>query len=225
MIFLKKLNHPNICQYLGNFEQNGNDYFILKFIGEKNLFNIQETNCNQYLRIKEDFLWHIFLQCLEGLTYLHNQGIIHRNIKPGNIFIDDKNNIQIGNLEFAVVIGENQAKYFTNDPQMKKALIINYKEVYGTLGYMAPEVENMQLYDQRADVYSLGISFYDLCYYNLPYINGNCMFELKIDNFYSNELKNIIYKMIQKDQNNRPTSNEIYNEVKKLYIQKYENNS
>ena len=43
-IFLKKLNHPNICKYLGNFEQNGNDYFILKFIGEKNVFNIRKTN-------------------------------------------------------------------------------------------------------------------------------------------------------------------------------------
>ena len=92
------------------------------------------------------------------------------------------------------MIGENQVKYFTNDPQMQKALIINYGDISGTDGYMAPEVENMQHYDQRADVYSLGISFNALCYYNLPYINGNCMFELMNDNFYSNELKILFVK-------------------------------
>jgi serine/threonine protein kinase len=222
---LKKLNHPKILQYLGNFEENGNDYSIFKFFSDKNLFNILSINCEQNLRIKEDFLWHIFLQCLEGLTYLHNQGIIHRNIKPANIFIDDKNNIQIVDFEIAVVVGENQVKHFTDDPQMQKALLLNFGEIRGAENYIAPEVENGQHYDQRVDVYSLGISFYCLCYYNLPYINGNNMHELMNDNFYSSELRNIISKMIQKDQKNRPTSNEIYTEAKKLYILKYGNNS
>ena len=122
-------------------------------------------------------------------------------------------------------MGENQIKYFTDDPEMQKELRLNYGNIIGTENYMAPEVENKQHYDQKADVYSLGICFYCLCYYNLPYINGNNMNELMNDNLYSNGLKEIICKMIQKAPKIRPTSNEIYTEFKKRYIQKYGNNS
>lgn len=225
MIFSKKLNHQNIFKYLGKFESNGDDYYLWEFFGEKDLFKLLEDNTHLNQKIKEDFLWHIFLQCLEGLTYIHNQGIIHRDIKLGNIFIDDKENIKIGNFEIASVIDKNQIKSFTDDPQMQKELILNYGNVIGTENYMAPEVENQEHYDQKADVYSLGICFYCLCYYNLPYINGHNMDELKNDNFYSNELKEIFCKMIQEDPKIRPTSNEIYTKFKNLYTQKYGNNS
>ena len=225
MIFSKKLNHQNIFKYLGKFEANGDDYYLSEFFRENDLFKLLADNANLNLRIKEEFLWHIFLQCLEGLKYLHNQGIIHRDIKLGNIYIDDKDNIQIGNFEIASVINKNQIKYFTDDPQMQKELRLNFEEIIGTENYMAPEVENKQHYDQKADVYSLGICFYCLCYYNLPYINGNNMNELMNDNLYSDELKEIICKMIQKDPKIRPTSNEIYTKFKNLYIQKYGNNS
>jgi len=103
----------------------------------------------------------------------------------------------------------------------KKELRLNFEEIHGTVNYMAPEVENKQHYDQKADVYSLGICFYCLCYYNLPYINGNNMNELMNDNLFSNELKKNIKMMIQKDQNKRPTSSEIYAQFKNDYIQKY----
>lgn len=98
----------------------------MEFFGEKDLFKLLEDNTHLNHKIKEDFLWHIFLQCLEGLTYLHNQGVIHRDIKLGNIFIDDKNNIQIGDFGIAVVMGENQIKYFTDDPEMQKRTQIKF---------------------------------------------------------------------------------------------------
>lgn len=221
LIFFEKLNHPNIFKYLGHFEENGCDYYISKFFDKDNLFKFLEDKAILNIKIEEYILWQIFLQCLEGLKYLHNQGVIHRDIKPGNIFIDGQNNIQIGNFDCAAVMEENQAKYFTDDPQMQKALILNQDEKIGTENYIAPEIENSQHYDQKADVYSLGVSFYALCYYNLPFLNGKNMNELMADTLYSYELKKNIRMMIQKDQNTRPKADEIYAQFKNDFIKKY----
>ena len=224
-IFSKKLNHPNICKILSDFEENDEEYFIMKFFNNKDLFKYLVANSRLGFYIKEDFLWEIFYQCLEGLTYLHNQGIIHRDIKLGNIFMDDNRNIQIGDFGTCAVIDEKKAKNFTNNPQEQKLISIIPGVYVGSPNYIAPEIENGQPYDQRADVYSLGITFYVLCFYRLPYFNGGDMQEMKNDNFYSYELKNIIYKMIQRDKNNRPTSSDIYCLFKKEYIKKYVKNS
>lgn len=221
MIFSEKLNHQSVFKYLGHFEENDSDYYISKFFDDNNLFKFLEDKVNSKIRIKEDILWHIFLQCLKGLKYLHNKGIIHRDIKLANIFVDDQNNIQIGGFDIAAVMEENQVKYFTDDPQLQKELILNCRDEIGTMNYMAPEIENSQHYDQRADIYSLGITFYALCYYNFPYLNGNNLNELMEDNLYSYELKKNIYMMIQKDQNKRPTSDEMYAQLENDYIQKY----
>jgi len=221
LIFFEKLNHPNIFKYLGHFEENGCDYYISKFFDKDNLFKFLEDKAILNIKIEEYILWQIFLQCLEGLKYLHNQGVIHRDIKPGNIFIDGQNNIQIGNFDCAAVMEENQAKYFTDDPQMQKALILNQDEKIGTENYIAPEIENSQHFDQKSDVYSLGVSFYALCYYNLPFLNGKNMNELMADTLYSYELKKNIRMMIQKDQNTRPKADEIYAQFKNDFIKKY----
>ena len=95
----------------------------------------------------------------------------------------------------------------------------------GTQNFMAPEIENRQSYDQKADVYSMGVCFYALCFGNLPYGNGNYMNELQNDNKYSNELKEIIFQMIQINPNQRLSSMEINLRFKEYYIKKYVKNT
>ena len=226
-IILKKLDHENICQYFGDFEENGFNYIIMKIFDNKDLLKcfspIMELNIN----INEDIIWKILYQCLDGLTYLHNHGIIHRDIKPTNIFIDEKKNIQIGDFGISAVMNKKEAQRFTNDDNEINSLILIPKEIRGSKRYWAPEVERGEEYDQRADVYSLGVTFYALCYFNFPYDeeNGQNMNEMTFDNFYSSDLKNIIYLMIQKDQNQRPTSSDIFPIFKKAYIKRYVRNS
>jgi hypothetical protein len=72
----------------------------------------------------------------------------------------------------------------------------------------------------------MGVSFFVLCYYKFPYLNGQSRVEeMLYDNNYSYELRNIIYKMIKRDPNMRPTSSDIYYEFKKYYIKLYAKNS
>ena len=227
-ILLKYFDHPNVCKCLTSFEQDNNNYIVMQLFKNKDLF--QYLNANRIInkRIEEEILWDIFLQCLEGLLYLHNKGIIHRDIKPGNILMDDKGILQIGDFGVSVVMNINEAAKFTNDPEEQQALVIeNPPEKIGTPNFLAPEIEYLfpPIYDQRADVYSMGICFYALCYYELPYMDGKNMNELINDEYYSYELRDVIFQMIQINQSQRGSSSEIYSLFKKYYIIKYVKNS
>jgi len=225
--FLIKLNHKNVSHCLTTFEENGYIYFVMKLFNNKDLLRFLEANKKLDIKIKEDTLWDIFRQCLEGLLYIHNEGVIHRDIKPANILMDDKGNIQIGDFGVSAVMNSEQANKFAFTPEQIQYLLFKNEKNVGTKEYMAPEIKDQNSnYDQRADVYSMGVSFFVLVYYQLPYYEGqNRVNEMINDNSYSYELRNTIYKMIQRDQNKRSTSSDIYCYFKKNYIKLYAKNS
>jgi serine/threonine protein kinase len=244
LLFLKKFDHQNVCKCLTTFEENNCNFIVMKLFNNKDLFQFLEANRKLKVRIKEDTLWDIFRQCLEGLLYIHNEGVIHRDIKPGNIFMDDTGNIQIGDFGVSAVMDQNQISKFTHNPEQAKFLLFDNK-VEGTENYQAPEVRTLN-YDQKADVYSMGVSFFVLCYYKFPFCTKKFMMEKRVgnkieniveekleirvqemvnDNYYSYELRNIIYKMIQREPRMRPTSSDINFEFKKYYIKLYSKNS
>jgi serine/threonine protein kinase len=227
IIFLKKLDHPNVCGCLGTFEQDGCYYIIMKLFSNKDLFQYLYSNQSMEQYIKEENLWDIFNQCLSGLSYLHGKGIIHRDIKPGNILMNDDGNLQIGDFGISLVMDKNNASFFTSDPQEQRELLfIDNKEQVGTPNFVAPEIEYHRSYDQKSDVYSMGICFYGLTFYELPYRDGKFMDDLFINNNnYSYELRDIIFQMIQIDKSNRATSGNVYTLFKKYYIKKYVKNS
>ena len=227
LLFLKIFEHENVCKSLTSFEENGNSYFVMKLFNNKDLYRFLEANRKLDIKIKEDILWDIFRQCLEGLLYIHNEGVIHRNIKPSNIFMDDKGNIQIGNFSISGFMDIKRIAEYKINPYQKKLLLFENKKHVGTLNYQAPEINDQYSnYDQKADVYSMGVTFFVLCYYAFPYLKEqNRVNEMIIDNNYSYELKNIIYKMIQRDPNMRPTSSDINFEFKQYYIKLYAKNS
>ena len=167
---LNYFDHPNVCNCLTSFKQDKYQFIVMHLFNNKDLFRYLSANCNLGLYINEENLWNIFYQCLEGLIYIHKQGVIHRDIKPGNIFMDDKGNIKIGDFGISAVMDFQNAKKFSNDPQEKQKLVFKNEKGKGSENFIAPEVKN-GVYDQKADVYSMGVCFYCLCFYNLPYIN------------------------------------------------------
>ena len=118
--FLRKFNHENVCKCLTYFEENGCFYIVMKLFNNKDLYRFLEANRKLDIRIKEDTLWDIFRQCLEGLLYIHKEGVIHRDIKPSNILMDDKGNIQIGDFGISSVMNLEQSfKYAIIPDQIK----------------------------------------------------------------------------------------------------------
>ena len=223
--FLQGLKHPHIIKYYKSFIEEPYLYIIIEFVANGDMSEFINANkaFNKY--IPEEELWNIFLQCMDALTYVHSQGVIHRDIKPANLLMDNNMSIKLGDFGVSAFRNKDQnnqyldAKYnfFKNKEQVK------YHGTYvGTPEYMAQEVKYSD-YDQRVDVYSMGVSFYEICYFHLPpppyerFKNENVQ--------YSNELKGIINLMIEENKNQRKTSQEIYNMIKSVYSRKYLKNT
>jgi hypothetical protein len=95
----------------------------------------------------------------EALQYAHNEGIVHRDIKPENILLDKKGQVKIADFGIAKIIGQAP----------KDGSLTGAKDVVGTPHYMAPEqIEKPATVDHRADIYSLGVVFYEMLTGELP---------------------------------------------------------
>ena len=119
-------------------------------------------------QIPEEGLWNIFLQCMKGLAYVHKMGVIHRDIKPGNILMDNNLTVKIGDFGVSAV-KKNKDGENSDNPKVEY-LNASYMQFGGTLvyteGYKAKELEKKGKekleYDQKIDVYSMGVTFYEL---------------------------------------------------------------
>ena len=225
LIFLKNFKHQNVCRCFKTFVENGCYYIIMNLFNNKDLYTYLSGHLHLSMKISEEILWDIFHQCIEGLLYIHTKGVIHRDIKPANIFIDDKGNIQIGDFGISAIIDQNQLYNYTNNPQEQQSLLLIPGEKRGTQGYMAPEVEKGMIYDRKADVYSMGVTFYVLCYGCFPYVNGTNMKDMMNDNYYSYDLRNVIFQMIQYNPNQRNDLSDIRTLFRKYYLDRYVKNS
>ena len=125
--------------------------------------------------LSEDYLRKIFKQIVEGMLYIHGQGVLHRDIKLDNILIDNKDQIKI--CDFGI-----------SRPLPNKKM----SEQSGTPAFMAPEIIAGEGYEGfGSDVWSLGVVFYCLVAGTLPF-RGNSALELNesiLAGVYSNEFK------------------------------------
>lgn len=151
-----KFNHPNIIKIYGEDEYNSLPFIVMELLDGLVLANL--FNNSVALKIHESVC--IIQQTAEALNYVHNHGIIHRDIKPGNIFIIPKNSsIQVKLLDFGIAW------------IIELGAIKEPKEIAGTFGYMSPEATGMldKRIDERSDLYSLGVVFYHLLTGEAPF--------------------------------------------------------
>lgn len=208
-------------------------------IGKKILIlYIQTEFCQKSLRdvLKEGeiykepkFIWRIFGQILEGLHYIHGQKIIHRDLKPENIFLDTVGDIKIGDFGLAKSPGgvTNEGKSLINDCFKVKFRDLEMMDQlektnkFGTFFYRAPDLDHDQkyIYNHKVDIYSLGIIFFELWYpfksrheriKVLTSLKYNEKLPKKFKETHARQTK-IIYWLIEKEANRRPSVYEILN--------------
>ena len=201
MKIIQSLNSPHIIKYYTSFKNDNRLYIIMEYMNNGDLKGYINAHQNMNNPIPEKELWELFYQCLAGLTYIHKNNLIHRDIKPANLFMTDDKAIKIGDFGVSAIKTKNM------NFNKKETLMI------GTPQYMSPEMFNQSGYGNKIDVYALGVTFHLMCYYELPreIIQVNSPQGLTIDwkdnppknnkNYYSNEVNNIIQKMIEKDPN------------------------
>ncbi|XP_049381059.1 eIF-2-alpha kinase GCN2 [Solanum stenotomum] len=115
-----------------------------------------------YSHLDRELAWHLFRQIVEGLTHIHGQGIIHRDLTPNNIFFDARNDIKIGDFGLAKFLKLEQLDQDVDASEMIGVSVDGTGQV-GTYFYTAPEIEQMwPKINEKADMYSLGVVFFEL---------------------------------------------------------------
>ena len=87
--------HPNIIRYFGYFQENNNAYLVLEYIQGENLLDFSKRYFIMDQNLNENLIIIILKEIINGLIYLYEKKILHRNINPNNIMIDDNYNIKI----------------------------------------------------------------------------------------------------------------------------------
>ncbi|KAJ9603375.1 eukaryotic translation initiation factor 2-alpha kinase [Cladophialophora chaetospira] len=158
--------------------------------------------------------WRLFRRILEGLAFIHSNGVVHRDLKPENIFLDSHDIPKIGDFGLA---GYGQA---TSKEDQQKPGMATTRASYdiGTRGYMPPELAKANSsYDSRADMFSLGITFFEMCFpfdtdserehWLLRALTNNPPELPKIfDEERLQQQRDIILQLIDPDQTRRPTA-------------------
>ena len=138
---------------VGGYEPTDLNYFIMEFVDGPNLRQVERAG-----KLSPREALEIIPQICAALQFAHDEGIVHRDIKPENVLLDKKGRVKIADFGLAKILGQDADFRLTGA-----------RDVMGTPHYMAPEqVEKPQEVDHRADIYSLGVVFYEMLTGELP---------------------------------------------------------
>lgn len=192
------LSHENIVQAREYYEFDSQLYLVMEYIPSVTLQSILESKT--YIDMFD--ILNIVRQLAEALNYMENRGVIHRDIKPGNILITNDKRVLI--IDFGCA-----KKIYTENLTISKMLI-------GTVNYMSPEqLVCHQEIDGRADIFSLGCTFYYMLTGNLPFRGQdirhtiNNIFQMhpaqirNINKFVPYKLESLVLHMLKKDPDHR----------------------
>jgi hypothetical protein len=149
---LARLHHPNIVTVYDFGEVQGNFYLLMEFVDGLTLRQLLQAR-----KLSPAEALTIVPKICEALQYAHEQGIVHRDIKPENILMDKEGRVKIADFGIAKILGDGGRGNLTEE------------QAIGTPHYMSPEqIEHPQAVDHRADIYSLGVVFYEMLTGELP---------------------------------------------------------
>ena len=156
------LNHPNICTVFDIGEQNGDPYLVMELLqGETLKDRIQRST------LQIDQIISIAKDVAEALGAAHAKGVVHRDVKPANIFLLDRGG---GRLQ-AKVLDFGLAK-FEGGPlgaRGRRLDLTTAGATVGTLAYMSPEQARGETLDSRSDLFSLGVVMYEMATKQTPF--------------------------------------------------------
>lgn len=150
---LARLNHPHIVAVHDFGETaDGQMYYTMEFVSGMDLQHLLKRDSPEPRQILK-----IITQVCEALQFAHERGIVHRDVKPANILIDERGNVKVADFGLAKVVGPQSADYTATGTTL------------GTPDYIAPEaLDHDGKIDHRADIYSLGVMIYEIFTGHLP---------------------------------------------------------
>jgi serine/threonine protein kinase len=195
------LRHQNIVQVFDFNTDNDVYYMVLEFVPGETLQDRLKQLKRSNTRMPVDQAVRIILNVCDALTYAHKQGMIHRDIKPANIMLDLHGQAIL--MDFGIV------KILDATTHTATGAVV------GTARYMSPEVIRSEMPDERSDIYSLGVTFYEMLSGDPPF-NADSAMSLLMRHLndpvpdlktkrqdLSPELVRIVNKSLEKDREDR----------------------
>ncbi len=202
---LASIRHPNIIGYKEAFwdEKTQSINIVMEYANEGDLQHKIEQYKKENRFFEENIIWSYSIQMVEGLKALHDEKIMHRDLKSANIFLFNNKICKLGDLNVSKVV-KNKMLYTQT----------------GTPYYASPEVWKDKPYSYKSDLWSIGCVIYELCNFRPPF-RGRNMDELfskvckgeteRINKIYSDDLWEMIKMLLRVDPNKRPSCEQFLN--------------
>ncbi|XVF31324.1 hypothetical protein REPUB_Repub16aG0135900 [Reevesia pubescens] len=200
---LKNLSHPNIVRYLGTVSEDETINILLEFVPGGSISSL----LGKFGSFPEAVIRSYTKQLLLGLEYLHNNGIMHRDIKGANILVDNKGTIKL-------------ADFGASKQVVELATVSGAKSMKGTPYWMAPEVILQTGHSFSADIWSVGCTVIEMATGKPPWSQqyqevaalfyvGTTKSHPPIPELLSTEAKDFLLKCLQKEPELRPAASEL----------------
>ncbi|UXI68715.1 serine/threonine-protein kinase [Tahibacter amnicola] len=196
---MASLNDPHIIQIYFIGEHEGQTFFVMEFVEGESLGSLLKREG----RLRTEQAARVIYQTALGLATAHEKGVVHRDIKPGNLMVTSRGAIKIADFGIALV---------TQDFSKK---LTSTGEFVGTPGYLSPEVCLGKTVDQRSDIFSLGIVLFEMLTGRMPFTDESplgLMLEVvradipdvrQLNSDVDAELSRVLTRMIAKDPADR----------------------
>lgn len=203
-----KLDHPNIVRVLDVNEQDGTPYIVMEFVDGTDLSALLK----KHGPLQGLAALKVIAQVADGLAHAHALGIVHRDIKPHNIFVSKDGRVKLGDFGLARAVEQ------TTELTMPGAAV-------GTAHYMSPEQSNGHDVDQRSDIYSLGVTAYNLITGAPPYtgttpvsiavqhVNKDVPYDREKFGHLPDNLVYLLINMTARDANLRPSAEAVRDQL------------
>ncbi|KAK3540425.1 hypothetical protein QTP70_030974 [Hemibagrus guttatus] len=192
------LSHKHIVHFYHHFEDKDNIYILLEYCSRRSLAHILKAR----KVLTEPEVRYYLKQTVSALKYLHDQEILHRDLKLGNLFVSDSMELKVGDFGLAAKL----------EPVSNRR-----KTICGTPNYLSPEVLNKQGHGWESDVWALGCVMYTLLQGKPPFETNNlketyrCIKEARysLPSSLSLPARQLIASMLSRDPTDRPRLDEI----------------
>lgn len=218
---LASLSHPNVIGYKEAFydEPSKTINIVMELADDGDIASKIKHNFESHLFFKEKTIWSILIQILQGMKYLHDNNIIHRDLKSANLFLMKNGLVKIGDLNVSKIAKLGMA----------------YTQI-GTPYYASPEIWKDKPYDSKTDIWSIGCIVYEMCALKPPF-RGTSLVNLaenikkgvysKIPKIYSSDLSKVIEYMLNVNPAMRKSCDELLNldivvaKMKEVHAEQY----